>query len=98
MITKLIISEEGAVFDREILRRYLPSIPTSPAVPGQAASAAVPSPVSSIQAMERQLILDALQANRLNVSATAKSLGISRNTLYKKIDRYGIDIGRHLNI
>lgn len=98
MITKLIISEEGAVFDREILRRYLPSIPTSPAVPGQAASAAVPAPVSSIQAMERQLILDALQANRLNVSATAKSLGISRNTLYKKIDRYGIDIGRHLNI
>jgi DNA-binding NtrC family response regulator len=41
---------------------------------------------------ERQMILDALAANRWNRQDTAKMLGINRTTLYKKMRRLEIDI------
>ena len=40
---------------------------------------------------ERQLIVQALEANGWNRQNTAKSLGINRTTLYKKMKRYNID-------
>ncbi|HZH58792.1 MAG TPA: helix-turn-helix domain-containing protein [Metabacillus sp.] len=35
-------------------------------------------------------LINALQKNRYNLTKTAKELGISRGTLYKKIDQYNI--------
>ena len=40
---------------------------------------------------ERQLIIQALEANSWNRQNTAKGLGINRTTLYKKMKRYNID-------
>ena len=40
---------------------------------------------------ERQLIVQALEANSWNRQNTAKALGINRTTLYKKMKRYNID-------
>lgn len=40
---------------------------------------------------ERQIILEALEANGWNRQGTAKMLGINRTTLYKKMKRFGID-------
>lgn len=40
---------------------------------------------------ERQIILEALEANGWNRQNTAKMLGINRTTLYKKMKRFGID-------
>ncbi|QDT37886.1 sigma-54-dependent transcriptional regulator [Stratiformator vulcanicus] len=40
---------------------------------------------------ERQLIIDALNSNGWNRQATAKTLGINRTTLYKKMKRYKIE-------
>lgn len=45
----------------------------------------------TLRRMERELIRMTLAKNRGNKSLTAQSLGISRKTLYEKIDRYGID-------
>jgi transcriptional regulator with GAF, ATPase, and Fis domain len=39
---------------------------------------------------ERLRILDALQRTRWNVSVVSRSLGIPRNTLYRKLERYGL--------
>lgn len=39
---------------------------------------------------EKELILRALNMAKGNVSLAAKSMGISRNTMYRKIDKYGI--------
>ncbi len=39
---------------------------------------------------ERELILRALNMSKGNVSLAAKSMGISRNTMYRKIDKYGL--------
>ena len=49
---------------------------------------------STIRDMERQLIVDTLTANDGNRSQTAKALGLSRRTLYYKLDRYGLGEGQ----
>jgi DNA-binding NtrC family response regulator len=45
----------------------------------------------TLRRMERELIRLTLTKNQGNKSLTAQSLGISRKTLYEKIERYGID-------
>jgi transcriptional regulator with GAF, ATPase, and Fis domain/tetratricopeptide (TPR) repeat protein len=42
------------------------------------------------EADERERILSALRQARWNVSIVARSLGIPRNTLYRKLSRYGL--------
>jgi DNA-binding NtrC family response regulator len=44
----------------------------------------------TLRQMETELIQKTLQKHRGNKSLTASSLGISRKTLYEKIDRYGL--------
>lgn len=59
--------------------------------PDQAASADALSPISrAIEEAERHLLKLALDAHDWNVSATARELGISRDTLYRKIKKYNL--------
>lgn len=44
--------------------------------------------------LEKKVISDTLASLKGNVSATAKTLGLTRQTLYAKMDSYGIDNGR----
>ena len=46
---------------------------------------------AALAAPERQIILEALEANGWNRQATARMLGINRTTLYKKMKKYGIE-------
>jgi len=43
-----------------------------------------------IDRYEERIVRDALARNDNNVSATAKSLGLSRQMLHEKIKKYGI--------
>ena len=43
---------------------------------------------------ERQLIVEALEANGWNRQNTARTLGINRTTLYKKMKKYQIEYER----
>ena len=45
---------------------------------------------SAMATPERQIIVDALEANGWNRQGTAKMLGINRTTLYKKMKKYDI--------
>ena len=45
---------------------------------------------SAMATPERQIIVDALEANGWNRQNTAKMLGINRTTLYKKMKKYDI--------
>ncbi|QDV50804.1 sigma-54-dependent transcriptional regulator [Gimesia fumaroli] len=45
---------------------------------------------------ERQIIIEALEANGWNRQNTAKALGINRTTLYKKMKKYDIDFEKQL--
>jgi DNA-binding NtrC family response regulator len=45
----------------------------------------------TLEATERQMILDALAANRFNLSRAAEYLGITRRTLGYRIRKHGLD-------
>jgi DNA-binding NtrC family response regulator len=45
----------------------------------------------ALEAPERQIILEVLEANQWNRQATAETLGINRTTLYKKMKRLGLE-------
>ena len=53
--------------------------------PGQATPTAVPS----LAAVERQAIAHALEAASHNVTEAARTLGVNRATLYRKLKKYG---------
>jgi len=48
------------------------------------------TPQQSIELVEKKHILNVLNKNKWNISATAKILGIDRVTVYKKLKKYGI--------
>ncbi|NCC52494.1 MAG: sigma-54-dependent Fis family transcriptional regulator [Spartobacteria bacterium] len=71
-------------------------IPTSvrkaTAVPLGVASAPTPAPASSLSLdeAEKQLIINALRANNNHRTKAAAQLGISRRTLHRKLNEYGL--------
>ena len=46
----------------------------------------------NLEDIEKEAIINAIKYNDYNVTKTAKSLGVSRNTLYLKIKKYNIEI------
>uniref|UniRef100_A0A7C1TAI5 Sigma-54-dependent Fis family transcriptional regulator n=1 Tax=Agrobacterium albertimagni TaxID=147266 RepID=A0A7C1TAI5_9HYPH len=59
--------------------------------PDQPLSAGTPSSISRVvEEAERHLLKLALRAHNWNVSATARELGLSRDTLYRKIKKYNL--------
>lgn len=44
----------------------------------------------TLEAMERQVILQSLERTGYNISLSADELGITRPTLYSKIKKYGL--------
>ncbi|RTL97238.1 MAG: sigma-54-dependent Fis family transcriptional regulator, partial [Hyphomicrobiales bacterium] len=54
---------------------------------------AIGAPVRSIEDAERQVIKDALAAEGGNLSRAALRLGVSRPTLYRKLEQFGIRRG-----
>jgi transcriptional regulator of acetoin/glycerol metabolism len=63
----------------------------SPALRQQAGGACVHRP---LEHAEREVLLGVIAQHRWNMSQVAAQLGISRNTLYRKIKRHGIVIAR----
>ena len=49
-----------------------------------------PAHTGTLDEMTRKMIIDTLAGNGSNMASTAKILGISRATLYRKVNRYGI--------
>jgi transcriptional regulator with GAF, ATPase, and Fis domain len=62
--------------------RPAPSTPAAPAVPASA---------GDLQSMERAMIDEALQRARFNKSKAAKALGLTRQQLYLRMRKYGLD-------
>ena len=93
--------DDGAIGGEQLAALHsmpLP-LPARPAVL-PAAAAAEPAkidnaepvlpPLNPIQAKEREVLLQLLEDHRWNVSNVAKSLDVSRNTLYRKLHRLHI--------
>jgi DNA-binding NtrC family response regulator len=80
--------------DGIVRRQDLPFDVLDPRLAEQAPHKAIAgTPVVSIEDAERQAVLSALEAEHGNLSRTAQRLGISRPTLYRKLDQFGIRRG-----
>lgn len=58
-----------------------------------AAKSAAPAAWTGLEAAEYKALLHELREREWNISATAKALGMSRNTLYRRMEKYGIQVG-----
>ena len=59
-----------------------------------AGTAHLTPPSDPLAQAEREALLGAIRASRGNLCHTAKQLGISRNSLYRKLKRHGIAVSR----
>lgn len=78
-VEKAVIICDGPILTADSFQLPRPSAPAADA--GEA---------TTLEAMERQMIARALQTCEGNLSAVAASLGITRQTLYNKMKRYGL--------
>jgi transcriptional regulator of acetoin/glycerol metabolism len=101
--TALAICEGGVITRLDLPRELREAAPESavaqPALvapSAMATSAAAPAETASgnpLEAAEKEALLAAIDANRWNMSLTAQQLGMSRNTLYRKLKRHRIAVG-----
>lgn len=71
--------------------RHIPTADVEAVLPrAQAATASTPNPLGDA---ERDALLAVLEARQWNMSRVAQQLGLSRNTLYRKLHKYGISRG-----
>lgn len=64
--------------------------PAAPSPPAEPKEASVPT-THRRQKLNRDMLLDALRLCDNNRSAAAEYLGVSRRTLYRKLEEFGID-------
>jgi len=67
-------------------------VPAHASPPGVAPVVPAATLLSPQDALERQSLLNVLEAQRWNVSHVAKSLGVSRNTLYRRMHKLRIPV------
>jgi transcriptional regulator of acetoin/glycerol metabolism len=60
----------------------------------RSAEPAITPPETTLEGAERDTLLSAIRANRGNLCHTARQLGISRNSLYRKLKHHGIGVSR----
>jgi DNA-binding NtrC family response regulator len=72
-------------------RRLPPAVPVPAAASPVTPAAASPSSAGDLQAIERDMIDAALQRARYNKSKAAKALGLTRQQLYHRMRRYGLE-------
>ncbi|MCV4367177.1 helix-turn-helix domain-containing protein, partial [Pseudomonas aeruginosa] len=88
--TLVALCEDGRVGLRDLpadIRQALAALPPAAAAPAPAAG-------NSLDDAERAALLAALDGQRWHVSRVAEQLGISRNTLYRKLRRHGLVRGQ----
>lgn len=91
MIIKLSIMEVDQVDDQLLLKTFHQLNRQGAGVRPEQTDLA-----QSVSLKEKELIIDALNRTGMNLSAAARLLGISRSSLYGKIRRLGIEIGKEV--
>ena len=92
-----VIRSAFAICDHKVIR--LCDLPAQLSLEGRSHTTATVSghithPSDPLAHAERETLLSAIRASRGNLCHTAKQLGISRNSLYRKLKRHGIAVSR----
>ncbi len=77
-IEKAVILSDGKIF------------PESVFYPDQSAGRRIQDEPKTLEEMEKQMIEESIQYNQGNLSRVAAGLGITRATLYRKMEKYGL--------
>ena len=95
----LIQTNNDIIINREAFKNYLSNevyekfIPYTEAIDGELCDSVYKQIINiSHKKNTREYLIQALQANRYNKSATAKHLGMSRRTFYRRLQEYNIDL------
>ena len=85
--------ESAVVLARDELDVSLFPLAESISIPQATTTASAPELKDRVDAYERGLIVQALEANRSNRSQTARALGLARATLLSKMKKFGLGSG-----
>ncbi|MDR1644357.1 MAG: sigma-54 dependent transcriptional regulator [Tannerellaceae bacterium] len=77
----LLVSGKKRITDREFKAQYLPPSPVG---------GPLPASIRQLEEMERSMILKAMALHGNNLTKVALAIGISRQALYRKLDKYRI--------
>jgi transcriptional regulator with PAS, ATPase and Fis domain len=91
VVESLLLMSDAPDVRLDELAAGLSSDPIVAAPPGQRPEGSGAAP-ASLGASERAAIVEAVRACQGNLTAAAKALGVSRSTLYRKIERYRLPI------
>jgi transcriptional regulator with GAF, ATPase, and Fis domain len=87
-----ILCDGGLITTEHLSLAIPPPSSTIPArTPPPVATPARPSSAGELQSLEREMIEQALRTARFNKSKAAKALGLTRQQLYLRMRKYGVD-------
>ena len=90
VIEQAVLLNSGGVVERD--RLALSGLaPLAPGAPPEAGTAAPRATERTLPEMERHALAQALALNEGNVTRAARELGISRDTLRYRIEKYGLE-------
>jgi DNA-binding NtrC family response regulator len=84
------IRELKHLIERSIILGDEDSIDPLAHQPSKSSGNTPPGTIVSLEEMEKKYIEEVLENFDRNISKTAKALAINRNTLYSKIQKYGL--------
>jgi transcriptional regulator of acetoin/glycerol metabolism len=91
VVESLLLMADGEAVTVEEAAAFLETMPERPgAEAAPMVSAAVAGSGASLEQAERATIARAIVQSHANLAEAARSLGISRSTLYRKMERYGL--------
>jgi transcriptional regulator with GAF, ATPase, and Fis domain len=89
-IERAVILADGGYIRSEHLPVIAPPVAAAPAAEAAAPPAAFPAGGVNLEAIERSLVVKALNQARHNKTRAAKLLGLTRAQLYSRIEKYGL--------
>jgi transcriptional regulator of acetoin/glycerol metabolism len=91
MVESLLLMAEGEAVTVDEVAAFLEAAPAPP-IPASGLAAVLPHAGStSLEQAERAAIIRAIRTCHANLAEAARSLGISRSTLYRKMERYRLN-------
>ncbi len=94
MVESLLLMAEGEVVTVEEVAGFLGAVtlPATQDATGETGTKGGARGGTSLEQAERATITQAILQSQANLAEAARSLGISRSTLYRKMERYGLSV------
>ncbi|HJV25285.1 MAG TPA: sigma-54 dependent transcriptional regulator [Aromatoleum sp.] len=95
VLEQAVLLNTGPVIEASQLSLTTTAVPPSPTMPDvmETSRPRADAPAQTLEDIERRALLDALKRTGWNVSRAARLLGVSRDTLRYRIEKWGLSMG-----